>query len=410
MSNDQPNGPQPQGERPAQPVQPQPPYTQPAPQYPGAQPPQYPGGQQPQYPGGQPPQNPGSQQPYPGTQQPPYPSAPQQPYPSAPQQPHPGGQPPYPGAPSPAPGAYPVGMQSPYAAPQQGGGLALAAFIVGIVAFLLGWLPILGAVIAVAGIVLGILAVRKPVRRWQGWVGIGLSALALLTSLILTVLFGLGGAIDDYQSGQDPYESGDSYDSGDAGDDDTAEDADVEVLDEEVYSVVSGQAIDTPCWSYDGPQYFVNNISSDDEALCIGKLQLWSDQQNENGVIVPTGVGSIMGQIGVEPVTSSYAASLSPGTDVDAMVDALKPVYFDDQGGTITSLHESITLDGVPANITRIDSDADHTQTKAFITAFAPAPYAVTDDPPQLFIISIVTPYSNGEEQIQQVIDSWKWK
>ncbi len=67
------------------------------------------------------------------------------------------------------------------------GGLAITALVVGIVAFVLGWVPILGLILAVAGIVLGILALRTPRGRLFGIIAIVLSALAALAGILLLV-------------------------------------------------------------------------------------------------------------------------------------------------------------------------------------------------------------------------------
>lgn len=341
------------------------PYAQPAPQQPPYAQPQYGGPAQPQYP--------------------------QQPY-AQPQA--------YPGA---AP-AYPA-----YAAPVAGGGLAIAALIVGIVAFVTGWIPIFGLLVAIVGIVLGILVVRKPVRRGFGWTAIGLSALAALTNIIMIVVVFLGpalfwSAVGSTPSPDAPYESPQD-------DRDTQGDADAgEVpLDESSFSVVGGQAIDTPCWSYDGPQYFVNNIDSASVDDCIGKLELWGEWQDD--VFVPTGAGSTAGQILADPQLVSTVESVVPGSDVNAFVDAVEQQkgYFSSQG-EIISLHEPTTIGGVPANITRIDSNAETTHTKAFITVLAPHAYDTPSGQVQMFLISVTTPYQNGEEQLQHVIDTWTWK
>ncbi|WP_194420624.1 DUF4190 domain-containing protein [Microbacterium abyssi] len=86
----------------------------------------------------------------------------------------------YPGYTGPSP--YPP---APIAQSPGAGGLAIAALIVGIAAFLLGWVPIVGLIIAVAGIVLGILAVRQPRGRAFGITAIVLSGLGALTGLVL---------------------------------------------------------------------------------------------------------------------------------------------------------------------------------------------------------------------------------
>lgn len=175
---------------------------------------------------------------------------------------------------------------------------------------------------------------------------------------------------------------------------------------QEDYSIVSGQQIETPCWSYEGPQNFVNNISSDDESLCLGALELWGEVID--GAVVPTGVGAIYGRVNVEPVRVSTSDAWGVGGDLDGAIDALADSYFA-ENGTIISLHEPTDLDGVPANITRVEGDFDATQTKAFITAFAPEPFSPGADTVQFFVIAIVTPYDNGEELIEQVVSTWRW-
>lgn len=91
---------------------------------------------------------------------------------------------------------YPVASYPGYgAAPGQSappagvGGLPIAAIIVSSVAFLIGLLPFVGALAGIAGLVLSILAVRRPRGRVLGIIGIVLSSLALLTSLLMTLGF-----------------------------------------------------------------------------------------------------------------------------------------------------------------------------------------------------------------------------
>lgn len=68
-------------------------------------------------------------------------------------------------------------------------GLAIAAMVVGIVAFISGWLPFWGLLVGVAAIVLGFIALKKPTGKGMAITGIITGALAVLTSIIFTVLF-----------------------------------------------------------------------------------------------------------------------------------------------------------------------------------------------------------------------------
>ncbi|MFC7787399.1 hypothetical protein ACU045_00340 [Microbacterium sp. MAHUQ-60] len=86
----------------------------------------------------------------------------------------------YPGYGS-APGQFP--------APSPVSGLAIGAIIVSAVAFLIGWLPFIGPVVALTGLTLSIVSLRRPRGRVLGIIGIVLSSLALLTGLVMTLGF-----------------------------------------------------------------------------------------------------------------------------------------------------------------------------------------------------------------------------
>lgn len=78
-------------------------------------------------------------------------------------------------------------------------GLAIAALVVGIGAFLFGLVPVFGALVGIAAVVLGVLAVRKQQSKGMAVTGIVLGAIAVVSSLAMA--FGLGaimsGASDD---------------------------------------------------------------------------------------------------------------------------------------------------------------------------------------------------------------------
>src|SRR5690606_28234594 len=85
---------------------------------------------------------------------------------------------PYPGS-GVAPGQY---------VPQAGvGGLPIAAIIVSGIAFLIGWMPYIGALLALVGLALSISALRSPRGRVLGIIGTILSGLALVSSVLITL-------------------------------------------------------------------------------------------------------------------------------------------------------------------------------------------------------------------------------
>jgi hypothetical protein len=130
------------------------------------QPPQYGQPQQPQYGQPQPPQY--------GQPQPPQYGQPQQPQYAPPQQQQPYGQP----------------YQPPYAPPEKdkADGKCIASMVLGICSIVFCWVPILGLVAAIIGLVLGISA-RKNNKSGIGLAGIITSSLGLAACVIYTIVW-----------------------------------------------------------------------------------------------------------------------------------------------------------------------------------------------------------------------------
>lgn len=94
--------------------------------------------------------------------------------------------------------SYPAtGTPTPPPRPGHPRGLALAALIVGIVAFLLGLVPVVGTIVGLAAVVLGVIALVRRQPKVLAWIGLGLGAVATIVSLVVAV--GLGAAIDSVQ-------------------------------------------------------------------------------------------------------------------------------------------------------------------------------------------------------------------
>lgn len=65
-------------------------------------------------------------------------------------------------------------------------GLAIAALIIGIVAFLIGWVPLVGAVVGAAAVVVGVVALARKQRKGMSITGLALGAVAFLVSVAVT--------------------------------------------------------------------------------------------------------------------------------------------------------------------------------------------------------------------------------
>lgn len=92
--------------------------------------------------------------------------------------------------PTPAVPVTPVPVTAGPAGPTNG--LAIAALIVGIVAFLSGWIPFWGFIVGVAAVVLGILAIKKPGGKGLAIAGLVTGGLGALTGLVFVVMFIIG--------------------------------------------------------------------------------------------------------------------------------------------------------------------------------------------------------------------------
>lgn len=111
-----------------------------------------------------------------------------------------------PTSPQPAPVSQPATQQPSYpptgvaTAPppppaKPANGLGLTALIVGIGAFVFGWVPVLGFILGGAAIVFGILALVKKQSKGMGITGIVLGVIAVITCLIVTIIFSITAAV-----------------------------------------------------------------------------------------------------------------------------------------------------------------------------------------------------------------------
>ena len=66
--------------------------------------------------------------------------------------------------------------------------LALSAMIVGVVAFLGGWLPVLGLILGTVGVILALTAKRRSNRPELGLTALILSIMAVLTNIVVDVI------------------------------------------------------------------------------------------------------------------------------------------------------------------------------------------------------------------------------
>lgn len=125
---------------------------------------------------------------------------PQHPYEQSPQQPPQGapqGQPPaYPSQPQPGYGSQPPGVHNPYAgqSPNKPGvGLAITSLVLGILAFLNGWIPVLGMLLGLGAIIVGFIALKKQQNKIMSIIGLVAGAIGFLASTFWLIMLIAGG-------------------------------------------------------------------------------------------------------------------------------------------------------------------------------------------------------------------------
>ena len=171
--------------------------------------------------------------------------------------------------------------------------------------------------------------------------------------------------------------------------------------------VTAVQQVETPCFTFDGPADYLNTDSAFDTSVCLSHLQLWGER-DANGRILKTGFGSILGSVEVRSVLVPFSDELAPDEPLDSVVDGLNVEHIPALG-TVISLKEGVTLDGMPANITRVTSHVATTKTKIMIASYAPRTYETAGGAVHLFLIYLVIPEDNGEEILASLLDSWRW-
>ena len=111
----------------------------------------------------------------------------QQPY-QQPQQPQQPQQQPYG---QPAPGNYnPYAGQSPN---KPGVGLAITTLVLGVLAFLNGWIPVLGMLLGLAAVIIGFIALKKQQNKVMTIIGLVAGGIGFLASTFWLIMLIAGG-------------------------------------------------------------------------------------------------------------------------------------------------------------------------------------------------------------------------
>ena len=80
-----------------------------------------------------------------------------------------------------------INIQTPAAQPSNG--LAVASMVLGIISIFTFWIPFLGWIPVIVGLVLGLIALPKPAGRGMAITGVVCSGLALLAKVVFWIIF-----------------------------------------------------------------------------------------------------------------------------------------------------------------------------------------------------------------------------
>jgi hypothetical protein len=241
-------------------------------------------------------------------------------------------------------------------------GWAIAALVVGIGAFLVGLVPVVGLLVALVGVALGVVALVRR-RRAQPGLGLGvtgvvLSGVAAVTNVVvvaaLVVAVPVGVRLADeaasswygWDAGQgldgDPYGPGQGQDAG--GDTDLPD-------------------VSTSCWSFSLPDDVWTSGDDGDDDACATSLEVTDDAT------------ATATSVDVVTVPAAVASGLVPTTSTDRVADAVAALRTSwlPGVGTVVGEPEPTTLDGEPATLVRLAAGTDLGTAAAVVVAWSPA-------------------------------------
>ncbi|HPM52686.1 MAG TPA: DUF4190 domain-containing protein [Rhodoglobus sp.] len=271
----------------------------------------------------------------------------------------------------------PAGL--PPAPPTTGRGFGIASLATGIVSVVFA--VVVGFIAGALAIILGIVGLKRRAGRSLSIAGIVTGAIGMSLSVVLVIA--LVAYFASTRNGSTDAQSP-SRDT------------------------VEFQNLSTPCYEFDGPSNFINNLSDDRIAACFTKLQLWGEK-TEDGQILPTGAGEVFGTVNVEAVSTEFVDESAPDGDLADFQAFLESDYLLESGQSITDTMAT-TLDGTPAIVTYLVPNSDLTQLRVVITVMPQRSHSAGDQEIGAFLITVSTEESNGEQILDRLVESWTWK
>lgn len=276
--------------------------------------------------------------------------------------------------------------------PAEGKGLGIASMVTGIGSIVFSFA--VGGLAGIAAIVMGIIGLRKPAARTFSIVGIITGAIGVIAGILFLVvallpLFVVGAALQNPDLTSPPSIT-------------------EPTTEPEAPTGLDFVTVDTPCYTFDGPAHFVNNIAADAVQNCGTNLELWGEKQAD-GTIKATGVGAIFGTVSVEPIRASFLTENTATGTLDEVQTFLEQSYLLESGKSIIQTTD-VPVGGAPAKLTFLEPNSEFTQLRAVVAVLPPAPYAGTSEQLGLFLITVSTEEDNGDAILESLLNTWAWK
>ena len=295
--------------------------------------------------------------------------------------------------PVPPTAAAPLG----YPQTQPSNGMALASMIVGISSVVFCGV---GGLMGPVAIVLGLVARRKPGGRAQSLTGIVTGIVGTLVG-IGTVIAVVAVMLADADSGPPLVNNPETQD----------------LLDDPAgagYEQYAGGTQETPCYSFEGAEGWVANLPQADLDLCFMEYELWAEYElgsDGEPEVTSFGVGSIVAQVVVEPISDTSVEAMFPGQDVEAMRTYLLENYFVSDDFVVSEVEDAL-VGGLPA--TRFVQDSTISDTRVTYALWTPTVYAAgASGSSDFFLITIVSTHDSiveGDSVDQRVMETFAWK
>ena len=247
---------------------------------------------------------------------------------------------------------------------------AVAALAVGIASLVLCLIPWLGLILGIAGVVLGIIAVRTAVSKGVAITGLGfgIAGIAAGVAVLLFVYLALPaiGTWAQRQGLDDGATENSRYDDYDASKD---------------------YLVSTPCYSFTGPEGWINHQPTYATKDCQTNLESWGDLQPD-GTVTFDRLGDVYGYV---TVRAAFTADSITHTGTAIRLDGADADLVETSGTNTSPSHDNITA------------------TKTEIMVELPHPEKNYDGTFSVLFIEIAASDDQVQDVVHRLVDTWKW-